>query len=229
MALGFPGMADVNRRTVRAPINPMDKSTVVSIYPKKIIEEKPTIQPGRFAIAAGSYENPSILVIGSSSWWREIDEQQPLLEIPVSSVQVAQSIVVDYCNGLLACNMSDKMPGLFVVPGEQTVDKIKKDFKALLDKANENQIRWYKELVMIADTLWSRTNGNPLAISDDMRLAAQELKIQDKPWMQDFSTVTLTNCPACGQLRNNTFPVCANCKTILDKDKFDKLGLKMAV
>lgn len=228
MALGFPGLSDLNRRTVRAPVNPLDKSTVVSIFPKRIDEIKPTVQPGRFIIEPGTYDKPSLLLVTPSSWWREIDEQQPLLEIPVSSIQMAESIVVDYCNGLLGCNMNDSMPGIFVIPGDHNIDKVKKDFKGLLDKARDNQTRWYRELVKIADTLWSRTNGNPLSIGDDMRLAAQELGIKDKPWMQDFSTVALTNCPACGQLRNNSFPVCANCKTILDRKRFDELGLKMA-
>jgi hypothetical protein len=76
----------------------MDKTTIVSIYPNEIIETKPTIQPGRFVIPAGSFEKPSITVVGPSSWWREIDMDQPLLEIPVSSVQIADSVIKDYCN-----------------------------------------------------------------------------------------------------------------------------------
>ena len=55
------------RRTVRATPNPMDKSTVVSIYPKELNEIKPTIMPGRFRLEPGTYEKPSILVVGSSS------------------------------------------------------------------------------------------------------------------------------------------------------------------
>ena len=113
----------VNRRTIRAPVNPMDKSTVVSILPKQIYERKITIQPGVFEIKPGTFENPAILVVGPSSWWREVDIEQPLLEIPVSSIQVADSIVTDYCNGLLACNMDTLMPGLFYLPGEFTVAK----------------------------------------------------------------------------------------------------------
>src|SRR6187200_2386767 len=97
----FPGINQVNRRTIRAPVNSLDKSTVVSILPKRIYETKITIQPGVFEIAPGSMEHPSVLVVGASSWWREVDVDQPLLEIPVSSIQVADSIVKDYCNGLL--------------------------------------------------------------------------------------------------------------------------------
>src|SRR5690606_5117854 len=114
----FPGLEAFRRRTIRGPVNPMDKSTIVSIYPKEIDETKCTITPGRFIIPPGSYVRPSTLVVGPSSWWREIDEEQPLLEIPVSSIQLADSVLKDYCNGILGCNMADAMPGLFYVPGE---------------------------------------------------------------------------------------------------------------
>lgn len=227
MAVGFPGLAN-QRTTIRATPNPLDKATVVSIYPKGFREVKPTIQPGVFIVQAGSYEKPSTLVVGTSSWWRELDEEQPLLEIPVSAIQIADSVVRDYSNGLIGCNMSDAMPGLFFIPGELTVEKIKESYKKELDKAAIYQKNWYQELVKMGDILWARSNGNPLSISDDMRLAAQELQLKDKPWLKDFSTLQLTNCPACGFLRNNSFPVCANCKTVIDRVQFEKLGLKFA-
>jgi hypothetical protein len=125
--MGILSLIDT-RRTIRAESNPLDKSTVVSIYPRELVERKPTIQPGIFTIPAGSIEKPTLVVVGPSSWWRDIDIEQPLLEIVNGSVQVANSIVVDYCNGLLGCNMRDTMPGLFWVPGEfKTVESL---FKA---------------------------------------------------------------------------------------------------
>jgi hypothetical protein len=221
----FPGMATTNRRTIRAPVNPMDKSTVVSILPKRIVEVKATISPGYFELAPGTFENPSVLVVGPSSWWREVDEQQPLLEIPVSSIQIADSIVRDYSNGLLACNMADQMPGLFYVPGEFDVPKLKKDLMPLLVKAQQSQKKWFLELIKIADILWSRSNGNPLSISDDARLACKELNITNKPWLGDLQTAELVRCVACGSLRNQSFPVCQTCKAIADPVKAKELGL----
>jgi len=157
----FPGLDQSNRRTIRAQVNPLDKSTIVSILPKYISERKATIQPGIFELKPGTYENPSVLVVGPSSWWREVDEHQPLLEIPVSSIQIADSVVRDYTVGLLGCNMSDMMPGLFYVPGEFDVTRLKKEHAALLIKAQMNQKKWFLELVKLADILWSRSNGNP--------------------------------------------------------------------
>jgi len=221
----FPGLQQTNRRAIRAPINPLDKSTVVSILPKQLYEKKITIQPGTFELGPGSFDKPSVLVVGPSSWWREIDENQPLLEIPLSSIQIADSIVRDYCNGLLGCNMSDLMPGLFYLPGEYTGERVKKEQALLLNKANENQRRWYLELVRIADILWSRTNGNPLSISNDARLACRELNIHNKPWLGDLQTAELVRCIACGSLRNSNFPICQTCKAIADPAKAKELGL----
>lgn len=224
----FPGIAATNRRTIRANVNPMDKSTIVSILPKLISERKATVSPGFFEIPPGNLEKPSILVVGPSSWWREIDENQPLLEIPVSSIQIADSIVRDYCNGLLACNLEDMMPGLFYIPGEISITKLKTEYMPLLVKAQAQQKKWFMELIRIADILWSRSNGNPLAISSDARLACRELNISNKPWLTDMQTAELVRCVACGSLRNQNYPVCQTCKAIADPEMAKKLDLKFA-
>ena len=223
MTIGaFPGM-DWKRRTIRGPINPLDKSTIISIYPKEVNEKKTTIQPGRFYIPPGSPTNPQVLVVGPSSWWRDIDEDQPLLEIPVSSIQIADSVVRDYCNGIFACDMAEAMPGLFYVPGAKlnikdepdnkaTLEWIKKEFKSQLERVEKKQKNWYERLVRAADSLWARSNGNPLALSDDMRMAARELNLtQNKDWMKDFQMVDMVRCKACGALKNPNYPICAQC------------------
>ena len=236
----FPLMSDFKRRTIRAPVNPLDKSTVVSIFPKHIIEKKVTIQPGVFEIMPGSPESPAILIVGPSSWWKEIDENQPLLEIPHSSIVVADSVVKDYCNGLIAFDMGENMPGLFFVPGSKqamsknetdeqvTLAWIKKEHKDKLEAAEVRQRNWYTALVRMADALWSRSNGNPLAISDDMKLAARTLNLVNKEWLKDSQTMDLVRCLACGFLKNPLYPICSNCKAISDPAKAKELGLVFA-
>lgn len=223
--MAFPLMSELKRRTVVAPVNPMDKSTIVSIFPKHILEKKPTIQPGVFEIPPGSYISPSILVVGSSSWWKEIDENQPLLEIPHSSVVVADSIIKDYCNGIVACDMADNMPGLFYIPGSHTSESVKKTHKAELDLANFKQRNWFTALVKMGDALWARSGGNSLAISDEMKIAARELNLVNKEWLKDTQTMDLVRCVACGHLKNPLYPVCPNCKNVTDKEKAKELGL----
>ena len=55
----FPGISISTRRTIRAAVNPLDKSTVVSILPKPIPARYPTIQPGIFEFKPGTFENPA--------------------------------------------------------------------------------------------------------------------------------------------------------------------------
>src|SRR4029077_4532765 len=137
-----------------------------------------------------------------------------LLEIPVGSIQVAESIIRDYCNGMLGCNMGDSMPCLLFVLGEHTAMEIKLKYKTKLDEVKAKQDNWYRILVRLADSLWSRTSGNPLAIWDEMRLAARSLNLNDKPWLKDYQQAELVRCFACGNMRNESYPICPTCKTI---------------
>lgn len=219
-----------NRMTIKAPVNPLDKTSIISIFPKKMApEHKPTIQPGTFQIPYGTFADPGILIVGPSSWWKETDEGQPLLEIPHSSITVAHSVVRDFSVGLLGCDMADKRPGIFYIPGSITKqDLLKKvEYLALLEQANTRQRNWFSELVRIADTLWARTSGNPLTISDDMKIAAQQLGL-DKPWIKDFQSMAMVNCKWCGALKNPVYPVCPNCKAIDDPEKAKALGIMFA-
>ena len=224
----FPLMSEINRRTIRAPINPMDVSTVVSILPKKIEEKKVTLQPGIFQIEAGTFENPAILVVGTASWWKDVGENQPLLEITHSSVVVAKSIVDDYCNGIVGCDMADHMPGLFWLPGKWDAEKIKKERAGDLNIANIKQRNWFAHLVRLADAMWSRSNGNSVSIDDTMKLAARQLNMMNKDWLRDSQTMELVRCVACGYLKNPAYPVCSNCKAISDVAQAEKLGLVFA-
>ncbi len=221
-------MLNSAQRVIKAPVNPYDKCTVVSIFPQEVKAIKHTIFPGSFKIPPGRYETPATLVIGPSSWWREVAEGQPLLEIPVSSIQVADSICKDWSNGILACDMAESMPGLFYLPGVMTADSIIESHKAMLDVANRKQKNWYSGLVRLADALWSKANNNPVAISDTMRLAARELGLDDRPWLADFSVVTNIRCAACQSFVSSSVIVCPNCKVILRPEEFKKLNLQFA-
>lgn len=227
MALGFAGFKNLKKKAVRAPLNPVDKCTIVNIFPKDIHERKLTLTPSEYYIPAGSYDKPGILVITSASWWRDVGEDEPLLEIVQGSPIIADSLVKDYCNGLLGCNMSDSMPGIFWLPGELTAEEVKLKHKVQLDKARANQLRYYQTLVRMADSLWARTNGNPLAIHNDAKLAAHELQLT-REWMQTFVATEFVKCIACGSMRNPLFPICPTCKAVVDQEAAKKLNLKFA-
>lgn len=217
----FPGWQSLNRQTTRAPVNPFDKSTIFSIFPFDVEDKKPTLSPGHWKIPAGSLENPSRLSVEPSSWWREIDPEQPLLEIPVSSILIADSIVRDYCAPLLGCDITSMMPGLFYIPGDISIDTLKKSHMNLLANAEQKQRKWYQELVKIGDIAWARTQGNPLSVNEMMKRAASELGLQDRDWLKAYHSVNMIKCFACGSLRNPEYPVCPSCKAVDPNYKSD--------
>ncbi|HWY36525.1 MAG TPA: hypothetical protein VNX68_17910 [Nitrosopumilaceae archaeon] len=234
----FPGLTsgNIHIKTPRMPVSPYDKSTIVSIYPKLIDEKKHTIYPGRFVIEPGTEKDPSLLVVGPSSWWKEMEEGQPYLEIPHSSMQIAQSVIMDYCNGIFGCDMGAKMPGLFWVPGKFTKQTITTyvdpetnvNYAQLLEKAKAKQRNFFQEIVKLADIMWARSQGNPLTISDDARIGAVALGMDNKPWLQDFKTVTLSPCRSCGELINTAYPVCKHCKAIINEEQAKAMNLQFA-
>ncbi len=211
----------------RAATNPADKCTIFSIYPKEIDEVKITITPSRYIVPAGTVENPSWLVVGAASWWREVDPEQPYLEIPNSSLQVAESVVKDYVNGLDGFS-NDAHPGLFYIPGVISVKQLMSEYKSTYDMAVRKQNNYWHAVINNTDIMWVTTGGNPLSVSGDARLACAQLGIENKDWMQNFQNMKNVRCIACGNLRNPDFPICASCNRVVDKELALKLGLDIA-
>ena len=216
------------RRTIRAPVNPQDKATIFSIFPREIVEVKHTIQPGTFVIPAGTIEKPSRLVVGPSSWWTEVDPYQPLLEIPTGAIQIANSVVQDYCQGLLAYSAGEREPGIFYLQGDVPLPKMIAEYKVVFDKVVAMQKAWYAALVDIADALWARSNGNPMSLSLDMKQAALFLGMEHKDWMQNHQRIDLIRCVACGNMISNAVVVCPNCKVIVNAARAKELNLQFA-
>jgi hypothetical protein len=90
---------------------------------------------------------------------------------------MADSILKDYMKGLFGANMVDATPGLFWLPGEVTKAELTTKYKAELEKARVNQTRYWQSLVRLSDALWARTNGNPMAIPEDAKLAVKEFDL----------------------------------------------------
>lgn len=217
-----------NQVPQRAEVNPLDKTTIVSIYPKDIYEYNPSIFPGTLKIKAckvvGEFQTT---VIGPSSWWKEMDEGQPPLEITTNSIQMADGYIKVYCQQV-GVEYGTKQPGLFFIPGTPNEAEIKKNHKDKLDKAEVQQKLFFHELVKLADTMFARTNGNPITISDDARMAANYLGMKDKVWLRDYQTMEKIPCKACGEFLNPAFPVCKHCHAINNNELAEKLGIKFA-
>ncbi len=229
MALGARQVGEFmpSRTLIRTARNPLDKCTVISIYPLDFDAIHETTDPRNYHIPRGTYENPSTTIIGPSAWVRDMGAEQPQIEVQTSSIQVAHSIVHDFSVSMLGCDMEGAKPGLFFAVGEVSPKDVKTRFTVELAAAEAKQKNWYMNLVKLADALWARMNGNPLVIWDVMRLAARELGLE-KPWLKDYTVKELVKCFACGALRNPEYPICGTCKSIDQKHPLAK-DIKFAV
>jgi hypothetical protein len=213
-----------------ARINPLDKATIVSIVPFDILEFKYTLFPGRFFIPKAEDKDFQLLTVGQSFFYQEMGDDRPAIQVPEGALGVAESIVNDFVNAQVGCDMAGCMPGIGYLPGELTKQdfKTKKDLQAFLVDLDEKQTTWFKRLVYIADTLWVRTNGQPASISDTARLAARRLNLIHKEWLKDSHATELVRCPACGNLNSDMVVVCPVCKIVIDPVRFAALGLQFA-
>ncbi len=219
--MALVGSLEERRLTrVTARKNPRDKSTIISIFPREIKEEKITIFPTRYVIPKGSLENPAVLVVGPASWWKDIPESNQLIEVVHDSEIVAKSVVTDWMIGLQGYN-PNAHPGLFVVPEEITGKAALEKFPELFSEAYAKQKEWFLALVNIADQFWSLA-PNPRSVSELMRLAANELGMETKDWLNNYQTAKMEKCPACGTPRDTNFPVCGQCHMIVDMELFAK-------
>lgn len=216
-------------RVQRRPDNPLDRCTIVSVYPLEVVDYKPTVFPNTHRIEGAEDNDFAILVVKGAHYDREVGEDQPWIEIPVPSTDVARAFIQDYINGLPEYVPNVAAPGMFYVLGAHDKKSILKTdgFEEKLNAARTRQKEWFLRLIQMSDKDWVRTNGNPRSVGNTARLAAEKLGIKDKAWMQDFQQMQMTSCPACGFNVNPAFPICSNCKTIINPERAKELGLQM--
>ena len=219
------------------PRNPADKCTIVSVFPKKIEENKPTVFPGNYVIPAAENGDFSLLVIEGASYYQQSAiEKMPPTEIQINSAQLADSIVNDYLSATWLAIRGQRGPGVFWIPGafdkKTILNYVHSDgrkFTQMRQDAENQQKRWFTEVINFADEAWARTNGNPKAIMEDARIAAEILGVSStKPWMNNVIASQLEHCPSCGEMINVSFPVCKFCHAVIDPAKAKELNLIFA-
>lgn len=218
------------------PRNPMDKTTIVSVYPREIVDIKPTLFPGRFVIPAARLGEFSLLIIEGASYFIPSQiEKQPPTEVQVNSMMLAESILHD---SIPAMNLvtSSSRPGVFCIPGEWNEKSILKyrhadgrSFDELLSLARVWQQEYWTRVIDEADYFWSKSSGNPKTIPEDAKMAAKILGVEKvKPWMHNVVASELVNCRACGEMVNPAYPVCRFCHAHLDPKKIKDLDIVFA-
>jgi hypothetical protein len=187
-------------------------ATVVSICPFEINETKPGIVPGHFHIDKVNEGDIKLLVVNGASFKVSMPMTNIVHTLQETPEALAASIVNDRLTGQMLYK-PDCKPGLFWVPGEQTVDSIRKNHAKELKEAIEFQHNWFIALVKQADTDWEVTK-NHHSISDTQRHAAKVLRMESKPWLVNDKPLNATkDCIACFSQIDARATICKVCGT----------------
>lgn len=207
-------------------------ATIISIFPRKLIEYKPGLQPSEYVIPAGNMEKPGLLLIGDDVHY--LMNPDPLsdgkdvrqIKVPVKAMEAATSVIMDYITALI-CFETGQQPGLFCVKGGYDDPLIiKNQFNKELVAYNDMQNKWFQALVLMADEIWAKTRS-PQGISDLQRDACKHLHIE-RDWLISSSSIDMNKCPYCMSFVNVGAIFCATCRHVLDQERYNKLNLQRA-
>lgn len=194
--------------------------TLVSLLPRELSEEKVTLIPRFYGVPAAKNGELGILHIGDASFWQMLEAERggPIQQI-VKAEDVAKSIIMDFNNAQLEYRFEQAQPGLFFVEGKFDSDEIKVKFPELVTKYKVLQENWFKALVDLANSEFSRTRQIRV-VSDLQRMAAIALGMKPE-WLIDHQIRTLT-CPLCMTNLSPGAAICHVCKAIIDPAKVAK-------
>lgn len=198
-------------------------STVVSIVPFDIVENKPALYPARYFIKASDGIEVEVLHVDQGHHFVYLDESRESLRVNTPSNEIARSIVDDFMSGQLRTTGTCR-PGLFWLPGYLTVEDVKSFHNEKLMRAKMYQQSWLRAIVNLADDDWKKFHQHTV-ISDFQRIAGAILKLrpEEHEWLGTRGEDTSGTCPACGLLHQKNIAVCPGCRCVLDKAKYESL------
>lgn len=192
------------------------KATVISLLPFASEEVKPSLVPPIFHIPACSDMNdPSLTIIGDVKAIEYIPLKGSRFN-QLTSIEVAKALVNDKLNSIFGRDPEKNIvPGMAAVDGEYyTLTKaFHEKYPGLIDSLKANQIRWYENLVFLADDDWSKFRQHRM-INDLQRFAANALGLV-REWSVDLARAKNTACPVCQELISESALKCRHCGEIL--------------
>ena len=202
-----------------------DLSTVVSLIPYSFSANFPHTSPGEITIPACEIGDFNLTYISRAYSRVYVDSDRGYIQKPITSDEIATSIINDHIGSVINVQPGHAQPGLFFVDGHPTKDEVKRKHAKELEHAKDLQKNWFIELVKQADHDWGRTHS-PRSISTLQRAAAKFLGLA-REW--DVNTVidNITLCPMC---KNDTRGaiICPNCKFIMDTKAYEAVKNQFA-
>lgn len=203
----------------------IDASTVISILPVAIKENKPGLNLSEYHIPAVRDPNTEMhtLIIYRSAFAVYIDENRPALIIPEPSDRIAEAICRDYRVGMSHTEVNVAEPGLFWLSGKREPSDILKgkdeEGHQLLKFYRSIQREWFFRLVSEADEYWSRIRSRR-AISDLQRAACNLLNLKREWNLQMEVEEALSRCKFCMEQVHPNAIICGHCNGILDMPRY---------
>lgn len=224
----------------------MSVATIVSIYPKDVIERKSAhLEPSTFRIPACLNEKGisypdfgpiTVPILDAKTKFYRMEGEW--IEAPIIAFSLAKSIVYDFVSSCLDVDISSDSfigPGLFAIDGsydradkvienydeKKANDWVRTEFGKELERIHLAQDRWFQLLVRRADNEFARTRSHR-SVSDVHRLAARRLGIE-RDWTKDITLQAILKCPACRLSIDPLAVICPNCKFVLDAAKLAEL------
>lgn len=198
-------------------------STVISLLPFALMEEKPHMLPAVFRVPAAEKGDIAILHVDEGIHYIPnplVDEGKPgsTFRQVTSSAEMARSIVDDYRTSHISLGEGAE-PGLFWVEHRLTKEEVKKYHADKIEEAKTKMVAWFNNLCSLADADWQR-NHNMMAVSDLQRAAAKWLGIK-REWVEFMiSTGNLIACPYCkAQIAGDSIK-CFNCKEVVNVEAY---------
>lgn len=202
-----------------------DVSTVVSIIPIRIKEEKPGLVPGVFKLPAVEPGDFFLLPVERCMHPVYLDEARPILVVPDPSDGVAESIVNDYKSSMFGFIPGVAEPGISWVSGEfPNIPEGKQMFRgmhrALLQDLEEKQNKWFEALVEAANDDWGRFHQHRF-ITELQKKAAIALGLTNVEWLlQQQVEESMSRCKICFQMVDPRAIVCHHCHGVLDAERY---------